>query len=142
MDRRSLNTAVLLATLCVSCGLLKNGSSCGIESAPTEGVRAYTGSFSGRNGQTVTGTVVIYRVSGEVVIRLESLTAPSETGMKVVLTSSAGDVYSRTMIYTCGSMNFGTSQNFAQNLSSVRIDSTRTTVNNTYGFATLTSSIP
>lgn len=132
----------LVMLLCVGCGLFKNGSSCAIESAPTGGIQAYTGNFTSLNGQTVTGSVIVYRVSGEVVVRLASLTAPSETGMKVVLTSSAGDVFSRTMLYTCGSMNFATGQSLAQNLSGVRIDSTQTTVNNTYGVATLTSSIP
>lgn len=132
----------MLVTLCVSCGLFQNGSSCGIESAPSGGVQAYTGTFSGMNGQTVTGSVTIYRVAGEVVIRLSSLTAPSETGMKVVLAAAAGDVFSRAMTYTCGSFNVATGQNLPQNLSSVRIDSTRSTVNNTYGIATLTSSIP
>ena len=43
----------------------------------------------------------------ELVVRLESLTAPSETGMKVVLTSNSGDVFSHTLNQTCGSMNFG-----------------------------------
>lgn len=134
--------ALLYLTLCGGCGLFNGGGVCAVQTTPAGGILAYTGSFQGRNGQTVTGTALVYRVSGEVVIRLESLTAPSETGMKVVLTNSGGDVFSRTLVSTCGSMNIATGLSLAQTLASVRIDSTRTTVNNTYGFAALVSTIP
>src|SRR5579862_6103059 len=45
------------------------------------------GSFSGRNGQTVTGTALVYlTTAGNYVLRLQSLAAPSEAALQLYAT--------------------------------------------------------
>lgn len=81
--------------------------------APTGTVKAQAAWVS-LNGQTVSGTVTVYLLeSGSYVVRLNGLSAPSETGLSLRVTASGQQVISTSLRATGGSQNYSVSPSFA-----------------------------
>lgn len=81
--------ALVLSLLSSSCGSLSSGAVSANENAPTGSILA-SGSFTSLNGKTVSGIAKVILDTGNVYwVRLEGLSAPSESGLQVWLTKTS-----------------------------------------------------
>ena len=90
----------------LSCGTGSSGGTSLNEGAP-DGFLLKQAPFFGQNGQTVSGTAAVYASSGGAfVLRLEGLTAPSESGIQVRVVGNGTQVFASTLKASSGSMNY------------------------------------
>lgn len=126
----------------VSCGAIGLGSSSTVtanDSKPS-GTTVSQGVFTSLNGKTVTGTasIILDATSTSVIVRLEGLVAPSETGLIVVLDTANETLYSSNLRSVSGSQNYYTGlMQGSSTYSAVRIVQSRTMMD--YGKANLES---
>src|SRR5690348_17169099 len=72
-----------------SCGIIPLGTSTLNDPVPSGTVLA-SGSFTGQNGKTASGTATVYLSdTGTYVIRLDGLVVPSENGLVVVASTTS-----------------------------------------------------
>lgn len=136
---RDMASAILAGAVVTGCGPIKLGSSSPNEPAPSAPIVAQ-GSFTSLNGQTVTGTAIIYSLGGSSYIaRLSGITAPSENGLQVVVVANGVTEATFALLSSTGSENYPFSLTaYSINWNQVNIHST---VNNEdYGEALLTTS--
>ena len=133
----TLNTiATLLLLLCgLGCGPIE-GITVGTRAASNEAVpagnRVAQGSFDGQSGFTVSGVAAIIRSSssGTDIIRLEGVSLPYETGLKVTAVLNGTTRTIANLRNTSGNQNYSTGLGGAgSNWSSVSIYSSLTQQN-------------
>lgn len=133
---------ILLLTLIIAglagCGPIKLGSISPNDPAPSGTIMAQ-GSFTSLNGQTVTGTAIVYFEGGSsYIVRLSGISAPSENGLQVVVVANGATQATFSLRASSGSQNYMLSLSaYSITWNQVNIHST---VNNMdYGEALLTA---
>lgn len=114
-------TALLLS----NCGVVSTGGGSGtFTDAVPNGTVVAQGNFSSQNGQTVTGSAIIYNMGApNYIVRLSGLTAPSESGLLVqVWGNGSSPTYQVTLRGASGNQNYSFSSN-SQSFSRVCIHS-------------------
>ncbi len=135
--------AIALFALCLfaSCGGVGVGLGGGSTSAfndPTpSGTPLYQGTFSGQNGQTVSGNALIFLSNGVYTLTLQGLSTPSESGLQIRMTSNPAN-NPIALRGTSGNQNYTLSITPPAFFSNVNIFSTQTNTN--YGAAILLKS--
>lgn len=120
------------------CGDISVGGGTGSNDPRPTGRVLYQGQFSSQNGKSVSGTALIFysTTAGSYTIRLEGLTAPSETLQVTVFASPGGQVATFPLRSSSGSMNYTYSGGTAGMVfNSVNIYSSQYAIN--YGTAQL-----
>lgn len=144
MTKRIISILILLKIQLFlgSCGFLDGGSSSSSlnESAP-DGTILAQGSFTGANGQTVTGNAFIYFIGlGSYAVRVTSLSTPDETSLQIVVTANGVDVTTQSLRANSGNQNYYFSTSNISTWTSVSVrKSTVTAPDNEYGTALLTT---
>lgn len=124
-----------------ACSDIELGENNGPNDAVPTGTVISQGSFEGRNGQTVTGSAIVYRSgAGSYILRIQALTAPNESGISVELYANGNIAYSTTLNQASGSQNFSFSYSGGENFESVVLRSgLATPPTDEYGYAQLSS---
>jgi hypothetical protein len=119
-----VTTGVIL-TCCSGINIGSSGSNFSPNDVRPTSLPMVQGFFVSQNSQTVSGTALIFNVTGlSYVLRLEGITTPSETGLQIQLYGSDGQ-QNFSLRANSGSQNYTfTSTNPAAHFSSVSIYST------------------
>ena len=92
----------------VSCGQVKLGNTTPNDQAPS-GTVIGQGDFISLNGKTVTGTAAVYNSEGSstsYTLRLNGISAPSETGLVIVITVNGEQLSPFALRSSSGSQNY------------------------------------
>lgn len=108
--RQSKVSILLVFAMCTvsvgSCGFLTPGRT-GINDPVPQGVIVAQGTFTGLNGNTVSGTAAIYVTSSaQYIARIEALRAPSQNGMIVEVVADGSVAYSSSLTGISGNQNY------------------------------------
>ena len=102
----------------MSCGVVGLGGGSPNVLAPTNATSLAQGAFTGVvTGKTVAGNAIVYSVNGapgSYILRLQSLTAPSEAGIQAVVSSTSG--IAQTVVLSAFSGNYNYTFSAANNL--------------------------
>jgi hypothetical protein len=139
---RTLLSAILL-TLGTSCGWLQTGNTGGgLDPRPDGDVVAQGPLSSIKSGYSISGTVVIYRLtgSGVLVIRLEGLTVtPAENTFQMTAEVNGGSDFTTYLRFVRGNANYNTSLVSPATISRVILSSPTIPAPQEIATATLTS---
>lgn len=142
--RKTLLHRVLLAIQTLFCCLfLITNPSCGnvIPNDPIpSGTVIAQGTFTGANGKSVSGAAIIYsQGSGQYVLRLQSLSAPSESGLQIVITVNSTTLSPISLLFTSGTKNYSFTYTGSGTPSFTQVSIKPPGVSLDYGIALLTA---
>ncbi len=124
--RRMRLTLAIILTLLPSCGWLTLGGGTGGNDPRPSGTILSSGSFSGQNGSTVSGTAIIYRDSESLALtlRIEGLSiSPSANTFRLIAEVNGTDDFSTNLTSVSGNKNYATNVAFPSTIARVLLES-------------------